>query len=129
MQDLWPDDFGKFTVVPPVVILREQADLLGKKTKGLITAEVRSYEDNKQFRHKFYLVVPTLGNYSYLLLSAAHDIRLYPAGLLDSSTDTSYECNSEQEFIVRLRAILATEQTKQIVGAILSQIPLPAESA
>src|ERR1700679_1553774 len=32
MPNLWPDDFGTFTLTPPITILREQAEFLGKKT-------------------------------------------------------------------------------------------------
>jgi hypothetical protein len=40
--DLWPVDFPRVAERTPVVILRQQAALLGKKTRGLVRAEVRS---------------------------------------------------------------------------------------
>ena len=42
MVDLWPKDISEISIKSPVAILREQASLLGQKTKGLVTAEVKS---------------------------------------------------------------------------------------
>ena len=36
-DDLWPDNIAESNMVTPVAILREQAALLGDKTKQLVT--------------------------------------------------------------------------------------------
>ena len=42
MIDLWPKDLRTTTMTTPVTILREQASLLGVKTRNIVRAEVRS---------------------------------------------------------------------------------------
>jgi hypothetical protein len=49
MPDLWPDDFGHETLTPPIVMLREQANALALKTKGLVVADIRSNTSNGEF--------------------------------------------------------------------------------
>ena len=97
--DLWPDDIDVTSIVPPLVILREQAALLGERTKGLVRGEVESTEEPKEgfeeyledalppksrvvHVHTLYLVAPALDNYKYSLLSVRHDFQPYPCEAL-----------------------------------------------
>ena len=43
--DLWPDDLEVTDLVPPVTILKQQAVLLGKKTKNLLEGQVATFSD------------------------------------------------------------------------------------
>ena len=78
-----------------LVLLREQASLLGERTKGLVRGEIESSERpvdgfetyvndalSAEIRvvhsHTLFLVAPALGNYQYALLSVAHDFQPYP---------------------------------------------------
>jgi hypothetical protein len=96
MQDLWPDDIAVLDTKPPTTILKEQATLLGEKTKNIITAEVEqidhmniflTHDENGKdmgkdikikFGYNFYIVAPALGNYRYELFSLYYDIEMYP---------------------------------------------------
>jgi hypothetical protein len=77
------------------VLLREQASLLGERTKGLVLGEVESSERPVEgfetyvdealsaetrvvHSHTLYLVAPALDNYQYALLSVEHDFQPYP---------------------------------------------------
>ncbi|NJM27682.1 MAG: hypothetical protein HC856_04560 [Pseudanabaena sp. RU_4_16] len=42
IESLWPDDFGPIEVIPPVAILRQQAYILGQKTRNILEGEVSS---------------------------------------------------------------------------------------
>ena len=42
IPDLWPDDIAVTSLQVPVTILRQQATLLGEKTKNLVEGEVSS---------------------------------------------------------------------------------------
>ncbi|MCB0060676.1 MAG: hypothetical protein KDE19_01120 [Caldilineaceae bacterium] len=79
MQDLWPNNIGENTINSPVSIMREQAQLLGQKTKNLVEAEVSigSPTSNK-FVYYFYIVAPTLHDYHFRLFTVEHDIDIYP---------------------------------------------------
>jgi hypothetical protein len=93
--NLWPDHIDVTSIVPPVVILREQASLLGEKTKGMVRGEVESTQEPKDtfeeyledalslrlrvvHVHTLYLVAPALDNYRYSLLNVRHDFQPYP---------------------------------------------------
>lgn len=104
MIDLWPQDIIENNESrAPVTILKEQAALLGQKTKNLLKAEVRWYtpgtlekvssnelrylfdtvqeaqgEVQQSFSYAFYFVAPTLDNYRYKLLTISHGIPWYP---------------------------------------------------
>ena len=103
MTDLWPDSIETAKVKSPAALLREQASLLGRKTRNLVQAEVkgggrqRDYFENvitesilKQaefkgespqrdyFHYSFQIVAPALDYYRYELFTITHDIQLYP---------------------------------------------------
>jgi hypothetical protein len=40
IDSLWPDDFGTIEDMPPVEILRQQAYLLGQKTRNVLEGAV-----------------------------------------------------------------------------------------
>jgi hypothetical protein len=146
--DLWPGDIEVERVFAPVVILRQQATLLGERTKNLVQAEV--VEDELQtncFAFYFFLRAPVLGNYRYQLMYVSHDIGLYPVeikveesilqevrNILDVRTDDpdrnlprfraepSYiHVQSEEELIKALRAIFNTNKCRKVLTALLSQ--------
>lgn len=105
MLDLWPKEIEYTQIKAPVTILREQASLLGSKTKNIVMAEVgkavtssqiasenmvsiienafgrdtlKPRNSKERFAYIFYLVAPALGNYQYELFTIINDIRLYP---------------------------------------------------
>ena len=82
-------------ITPPIVILREQAALLGERTKGLVRGEIESRTEPLEkvedyldqaispnelvtHVHTMYVVAPALDNYQYALLSVRHDFQAYP---------------------------------------------------
>ena len=98
-RNLWPDAVDVTAITPPVVFLREQAALLGERTKGLVHGEIESrtepLEKVEEFLdqaisgddlvthvHTMYLVAPALDNYQYVLLSVRHDFGAYPCRVL-----------------------------------------------
>ena len=100
MVDLWPEVMENTEVRAPVTILKEQAALLGNKTKNLVIAQVSKPIDllvqveeriknnslgsskGKTLYHSFYLVAPALNNYQYELFTIANDINLYPVTIV-----------------------------------------------
>lgn len=79
MINLWPNNISETNDVSPVSLLREQANLLGEKTKNLVVADVsRGSFDNQNFVYHFYIVAPTLNNYRYRLFTVEHGIEMYP---------------------------------------------------
>ncbi len=151
-MDLWPEDIGVKPVKQraPVMILREQASLLGQKTQNLIKGSVHqksNIQEHGRLDYSFNILAPTLDNYRYNLFSITHEIELYPAEIspddeifkqikpdmwekresqIDSDMWDEHEANvritvnSEEEFITVLRKILNSEKTKKVIDSLLA---------
>ena len=65
--DQWPQELRSSELTPPVVILKEQAALLGEKTEYRLRAEVVTQNMDGTLFHSFYIVAPSLQNYRYKL--------------------------------------------------------------
>jgi len=125
-QDFWPTDIAKVGIVAPATILNEQASLLGKKTRGLVTAVVRTSSDERWISHTLVLQVPALANYTYALLLVRQPVLIYPLRM--QAFNKFYEIPTQEEFIAVLRAILSSDDTKRIIHALLAQVLPPSTS-
>lgn len=142
MESLWPADIEVVQEKAPVTILREQATLLGPKTKNIVTAEAVATESGQvgRFRYVFYILGPALANYRYKLFEISYGIELYPVTIVLAlalarethstpklSPDLGMRgmarlyANSAEELLVLLREIFGAERTRRVIGAILSQ--------
>ena len=137
--DLWPTMTATATTQNiPISILRRQADLLKKKTDGLVEAHVKPQEDVMAFvsassqlgldrknvqncvAYSFYLIAPALEHYRYLLFWVLHPIEMYPL-LIKDSPEGDIKVESEDAFIDALRAIFAHEKTQRVIQAMIAQ--------
>ncbi len=143
MENLWPENLTVTGTKAPVIILREQASLLGEATQNIVEAEVKNAspdmggaeENDMGFRYVFYIVAPALGNYQYKLFAIWHTVDLYPVIIYpdesimdelypDSHKDTIH-AESENEFIEMLKAIFHSRRTGNIIQALVSQSTAP----
>ncbi len=114
MTDLWPDQLDAFNLKAPVAILREQATLLGQKTKNLVQAEVENGTNvNGDFTYHFFIVAPTLNNYHYRLFTIEHKITLYPVQIY-LGEDLGQELGASRNPLTE--AQLAMKQTLRGMG-------------
>lgn len=115
--DLW-GDWAPAEVRTPLSIMREQATLLGRKTKNLLEALVDTSFAGETFRHSFRLVVPALNSYTYELFIVEHGVSLYP---VDVWRPGSARLQTEDEFIDWLRNTLSSAETRKLIGNLLAQ--------
>jgi hypothetical protein len=118
--DFWPDDIGESDLRTPASLLREQAAALGEKTRNVVTAEVHSESDRDTFVQALYLTAPTI-NYRYQLLLVRHPLMLYPLEAKESRSLSWATLNTEDEFVQWLKSILATDNTKRVIRALIAQ--------
>jgi hypothetical protein len=117
--DLWGEILPA-TERTPVSILREQAALLGQKTKNLVEAKVETMtmQDGKLI-HSFTLVAPALGNYRFQLFQVYHSLTsLYPLRV----SDKKEELPTEKDFVAWLGSRLSSPDTKKLIGNLLAQV-------
>ena len=120
-QDLWPDDLADVNLVTPSVILKEQAALLGEKTKQLVKGEVVTQATDKGFAHRFNIVAPTMG-YTYELFQLSHGVAFYPGSLRVAGQNTFRTIESEEALKKFLKELFSSQQTLTIVRSILAQV-------
>ncbi|MBM4033329.1 MAG: hypothetical protein FJ291_16320 [Planctomycetes bacterium] len=120
-EDFWPNiRLSKHRM--PVGILREQASLLGRKTRNVVTAKVVSYQEGKVLAHDLQLVAPALGHYTYLALTVQHPISLYPMRIIDHlRNDNLLKASTEDQFRAILKEILSSHEMKRVVEVLLAQ--------
>jgi|ERR1017187_1630186 hypothetical protein len=115
--DLW-GEIEATQIRTPASIMREQAALLGAKTKYLVEALVSTTVSSDSFFHNFNLVVPSLDNYTYNLFTVYHGVSIYPVSVWSSHTSIE----TEEQFVEWLRATLSSPGTKRIVSNLLAQV-------
>jgi hypothetical protein len=115
--DLW-GEIEATQIRTPLIILREQAALLGAKTKNLVEASVKTHASGDTFRHSFDLIVPALGSYTYSLLAIVHGASIYPVKVEYKGT----RLDTEEQFVEWLGATLSSAETKRIVANLLAQV-------
>ena len=130
VDDLWPDEIAAAAgPTPPLTILKQQASLLGHKTKNLVEAEVYTEVTDFQrlLRHTLFLVAPVVGLSRYPLLSVEHPVtRIYPVTVKVNTNDPSnsfreLQANDEGEFKQHLKAIFAEEPVKRVISNLVAQ--------
>lgn len=138
MVDLWPENIVYDQIKAPVTILKEQASLLGKKTKNIVIARVEVLQavSRRQFAYNFLLIAPALGNYRYQLFTMTHGIELYPVEFqLDedmakelqilaansNNQNPIIRAETEAQFLEILQMILRSEKTMHVIRSILAQ--------
>jgi len=121
-EDLWGalPDVGNLRT--PSVVLKEQAELLKEKTKGLLVGEIRPSQQGTRFSYELQIVAPTLAQYKYAVLSVTHDIGFYPLVLRDARTTVKETCTDEAEFVSALRVALTSESTRDVIARLLTHI-------
>jgi len=123
-EDLWPADLFEEIPVTPAEVLKRQAAWLGKRTGGLVTAQVRSEAvKNGEFLHSFEIKAPALAGYSHVLLTLRHDIQLYPVS--DGATEEEYRDQAELE--AYLRRLFGHAATLKLVRTLIAQSRASAE--
>lgn len=147
MDDLWPDDLlesPQQKTPSPQSIAREQASLLGEKTRQLVTAKLSKppWRDSKlekmSFQYDFWLEASVL-TYSFRVFSLAHDIDFYPLWLLLDPDLLAEVCDkmaierpkesasilivhSQEQFEKALKTILGSEKVKRVIKVLIRQI-------
>lgn len=143
VEDLWPKELEAAKIRTPASILKEQASLLGQKTKNLVEGLVTGSEQGGELSYSFFLVAPALNNYRYLLFTMSHDIRMYPLSISVEEeilaeinpelfkrwgdtvtifiTSHAEKAENEAEFLELLKKIFSATKTKQLIAAMLSQ--------
>jgi hypothetical protein len=118
--DLWPDFQAPEAINSPAFLLKEQAEKLQHKTKGLVLAGLRpASAPDGSFWVGFDLYSPALGEYTYRLFEVTYPLQLTPITL--TIGNQFEEARNLDEFREMLETTLHSPRTKQVVEAIMAQ--------
>jgi hypothetical protein len=122
-KSLWGDLSQVELFRTPFTILKEQAAILSEQTKGLLVGEIQRAQDSSKVTHlSMHILAPSLGNYRYEVVDVQHEVAIYPLIIFDKAGQPPKRCHSEQEFEQSLGEILASQKTKKVISALLSDI-------
>jgi hypothetical protein len=136
IPDLWGTDID-VDVVPPLVILRTQAQAIGVRTKGLLSAEVVSSDQTANdgshlWTHTFLLQAPPIDFHGEELLEVSHeDERYYPVTIQVPTAiswgqlagkQLSLLCADQSEFMAALSAVLTSPPTRAALNSLLARV-------
>ena len=120
-QDLWGQlEVEQIKERLPVDILREQAQLLETKTRGVVRGRVSSLLQREAVLLSFYLEVPTLDDYRYLLFEVLHAVKEpYP---ISKSTNVGFApfATKESEFVAWLGQQLSSPETHRTIRGLMA---------
>jgi len=133
-RNFWPNIQPSKSKMP-VSTLQQQAALLGRKTRNVVTATVITSPEGKDFVHELRLVAPALGHYTYEVLTVRHPISLYPARIYDHVRSKEMEAPGQSEFEQMLKEILSSTEMRDILQVLVDQsnaakpraVPAPAK--
>ena len=129
MTDLWPEDIALVEAKAPVAILKEQAAIIGRRTKGLVEGDVASLEPgfitsyaqgsvaypkgSGVFAFSFSLRAPALHGYTFRMFGMWYDASLYPVRI---SLDRDIAAEVQNSFQVH-RERLAPDYEEHLIVA------------
>lgn len=130
--NLWPAEITADTGLEgPVVVLKEQAALLGQTTKNLVEAEVESglNDNSANFVDRFVIYSAVL-NYHYQLFYVEYPVGFYPAVVvwegftnedIAPGTLTGRLVHTQQELEATLQEIFSHKKTVGIIQTLISR--------
>ena len=120
MPNLWPENLST-DVLPPLAILRAQAGLLGKITKGILEAEVTSVAKDDVVRHQLDVIAPALDGYRHRLLVVEHESHLVYPAIIDPDSNEAEFAQTPQNFINRLQTLLNSGQVLSVITSLIAR--------
>lgn len=110
------------SVKPPIAVLKELAQGLETKTKGLLVCKVEQFFSDPDFALQFYITAPSLNNYSYEVFNITHNLSFYPLHIWWPANQKSLIVVNQEEFEKELKTIFSSPEVKKVINGLLAQI-------
>jgi hypothetical protein len=127
MDSIFDDVIEETIIKPPIAVLKELALALEKRTGGLLEGKAQQEFYSDQFTLNFYIVAPSLNNYSYHVFSISHDLGFYPLSVHFFNSKEIIDLNSkkiinQEELEAELKTIFSSPDVKKVMNGLLAQI-------
>jgi hypothetical protein len=122
-EDLWGTiDMSSFEN-SPIELLKQQAQLITKKTSEILKGEIETTTDEEVIYNTFYIIAPAIDNYRYALLKTASTSRPYPVFVYDNSQDSNAIRVKQPRKVITNpfgmnSALLMMEQLQNTIGSL-----------
>ncbi len=146
-EDLWGDLPETDDTTDPVTLLRQQASLLGSKTKNVLTgvvsrprkkaslydvlraepaksapAKERASTPEQQMEVYFSIRCSALDNYTFHVLTLIYPLlTIFPLSVRDEAVGKVHTCMSEDELRDALQRILGSQHLRRVISALLRE--------
>ena len=115
---------SKTTQRSPLQVLREAANDLAAQTQGLVEGSVFTLNagGSSLFRYTFYLLVPSLNDYTDPLFYAWHGIDLYPVNVMRAGGKQGQDevkCQTASDFQAGLEHIFDSMETRERIQTMI----------
>lgn len=116
-----------FSIKPPITVLKEFSNNLALATQGLLIGRIEKtmpYSYDTSVVLEFYIVAPSLNNYSYNAFRVIHDLtNPYPLIEIKTSNDTfSKEPKNPDELVKSVEEIFSLPEIKGLINGLLAQV-------
>lgn len=123
LDNIFDDVIEEITVKPPIAILKELAQILEKKTGGLLVGKVQqSVSKGGDFTLEFFIVAPSLNNYTHAIFELQHDLTLYPLAASTYYENGVRQIQNQDELERLLKSIFSSSKVKPVINGLLAQI-------
>lgn len=123
-EDLWGNIAVDTELKLPVAVLKAQAELLERKTDGILRVELNPFKPTGKelVGYAFNIIAPELSNYVFKVMTISHPtVLLYPVRVVDQTSKADNSCITEEEFISNVRRILSSEVVHKAILALITQ--------
>ena len=121
-ENLWGSLEGFKKIKTPLLILREQAELLTQATQGILKGYIRVKSERGSIELSFYILAEQLNQYKYEVLRIVHEVKIYPVQVRNLVESKGWKnCENEAIFLGEVRSILSSQETRKIIESLLSQ--------
>ena len=108
----------------PLSIMKEQAAALTDATDGQLIGDINSslVKGSDLTNIFFSIIVPSMSNYTYVLMRYRQPVLLYPGALYDLTEEGVYEIGDEEDFLEAIKTIIQSEGVNRVIVSLLSQV-------
>ena len=126
IESIFDGVFEEEKVKPPIAVLKELALALARKTKGLLTGNIRlDVDEQSGFELTFSVTANVLNGFTLNNSNVKYGIALYPAAVSPLCVSPRppighYIADTEEELIGLIKTILETEKIKKTITALMA---------
>jgi len=130
-ENLWGELPPEAQIETPASILKGQAAVLTRLSKGVLEGRVITQRMGDVLVHDLRVVVPLLENYAASILRVQHGINIYPLDFHDLLSGRDFVAYDVTVFRRELEVTLQSERVRNLLAVLLAQANdgVPAASA